>query len=170
MIKVKVIFLVCLLMASSACGYRLASKAELDPVFDNTYVGYQSGGREVAVQVEKQFRTNEINLVSEKDADVIVNVLYERKDREIVAIDSQGKVREYELIMRVGVDAKSATGETYLANQDVRLTRTLLFNIDDVLGNQREQEAIYQEMREDIARLIIYRLQTVSSAAEAEDN
>ena len=166
--RVKVFFLVILLMALSACGFRMAGKAELDPVFDNTYVAYQSGGREVAVQLKKQFRTNEFNLVSKEDADVIVTILYELRDREILAVDGQGKVREYELIMSVGVDAKSAEGKTYLANQNVRLTRSLLFNIDDVLGNQREQEAIYQEMREDIARLIIYRLQAVTPVDNAE--
>ena len=134
MIKVKFTILIILLLTLSACGFRLAGKAELDPVFENTHVGYQSGGS------------------------------------EILAVDAQGKVREFELIMRVGVDAKSAEGETYLANQDIRLTRSILFDINDVLGSQREQEAIYQEMREDISRLIIYRLQTVSSVPTSEDS
>ena len=170
MIKIKFALLIILLVTLSACGFRLAGKAELDPVFENTHVGYQSGGREVAALLERQFRANDINPVAAQAADVIVNILYERRDREILAVDAQGKVREFELIMRVGVDAKSATGETYLANQDIRLTRSILFDINDVLGSQREQEAIYQEMREDISRLIIYRLQTVSSVPTSEDS
>ena len=153
MIKVKFTILIILLLTLSACGFRLAGKAELDPVFENTHVGYQSGGREVAALLERQFRANDINPVAEQVADVIVNILYERRDREILAVDAQGKVREFELIMRVGVDAKSAEGETYLANQDIRLTRSILF-----------------EMREDISRLIIYRLQTVSSVPTSEDS
>ena len=170
MIKVKFAILIILLLTFSACGYQLAGKAELDPVFDNPHVEYQRGGRVVAELLEKQFRANDVNTVSKQDADVIVNILFERRGRKILSVDEQGKVREYELIMTVGLDVKSAEGEAYLAKQNIRLTRSFLFDINDVLGNQREQEAIYQEMREDISRLIIYRLQTVSSVPTSEDS
>ena len=169
MIKIKYAIAIVLLLSLSACGFRMAGKADLDPVFEKTYVGYQGGGREVAALLERQFRANDIKTVPEQEADVIVNILYERRDREILAVDEQGKVREFELIMRVGVVAKSIEGDNYLENQDIRLSRPVLFDINDVLGSQREQEAIYQEMREDISRLIIYRLQTVSSEQTNEN-
>ena len=169
MIKIKIGIVIILLLSLSACGYRMAGKAELDPIFDNPYVGFQRGGRTVAELVESQFRANDIQVVSEKDADVIVNILFERQRQKILSVDEQGKVREYELILTVGMNVKSPEGETYLARQNIRLSRSFLFDINDVLGNQREQLAIYQEMREDISRLIIYRLQTVSSTAILEE-
>ena len=160
--KLKISTIIVLLFALSACGYRLAGKADLDPVFDNTFIGFQSGGREVARLVENQFKANGIKIVAQNEAEVIVDILYERRNREILTVDEQGRVREYELIMRVGVDAKTLDGKKLLPSQDIRLTRDFLFDIDEVLGNDREQGEIYQEMREDIARLIIYRLQAIS--------
>ena len=161
MYRIKIITIIIVLFSLSACGYRLAGKADLDPVFESTYVTYKRGGAAVAELLEKQFRANDIKIVAEKDAAVIVNVLYEQKKQEILSVDEQGKVREYALIMRVGVNAKTVDNKKLMPTQNIRLTRDFIFDIDDVLGKQREAAEIYQEMREDISRLIIYRLQAV---------
>lgn len=147
----------------SACGFHLAGKADLDPVFNNTYVTYKGAGRKMAELVEKQLKANKNDLVGLEEASAIVTVLYERRDRDVLSVDEEGKVREYELILRVGVSVKDAEGEKLIQDQNIRLSRDFLFDIDDVLGKGREQNVIYQEMREDISRLIIYRLQAVST-------
>ena len=66
----------------------------------------------------------------------------------------------------VGVDVRDAEGKKLMKDQNIRLTRDFLFDIDDVLGKGSEENKIYQEMREDVARLILYRLQAVSSEVE----
>ena len=90
-------------------------------------------------------------------------MLYEKKSKDILSVDENGKVREYELILQVGIKLSDADGEVIIRNQEIRLSRDFLFEINDVLGKSSEREQIYQEMREDIARLIIYRLQAISS-------
>ena len=146
----------------SACGFHLAGKADLDPVFNSTYVTYKGAGKEMAQLVEKQLKANKNDLVGLEEASAIVTVLYERRDRDVLSVDEDGKVREYELILHVGVSVKDAEGEKLIRDQNIRLSRDFLFDIDDVLGKGREQNVIYQEMREDISRLIIYRLQAIS--------
>jgi LPS-assembly lipoprotein len=146
----------------SGCGYRLAGKADLDPVFESTHVSYQGRGQAVAQLLEKQFKANKYELVSAEQASAIVEVLYENADRNILAVDEDGKVREYELILSVGVDVKDSEGKQLVSNQQVRLTRDFLFDINDVLGKGSEERAIYQEMRSDAARLILYRLQAIT--------
>ena len=152
----------------SGCGYRLAGKADLDPAFESTHVSYQGHGQAIAKLLERQFEANRYNLVSEKEASVIVDVLYENIDREILSIDDDGKVREYELILSVGVDVRNAEGQRLASNQQVRLTRDFLFDVNDVLGKGSEEQAIYQEMRADAARLILYRLQAITLEVEEE--
>lgn len=146
----------------SGCGYRLAGKADLDPVFESTHVSYQGRGQAMAQLLEKQFEANKYELVSAEQASAIVEVLYENTDREILSVDEDGKVREYELILSVGVDVKDSEGKQLIGNRQVRLTRDFLFDINDVLGKGSEERAIYQEMRADAARLILYRLQAIS--------
>ena len=150
----------------SGCGYHLAGKADLDPVFENSHVSYQNRGRVIAELLEKQFEVNGVNLVSKEEASALVNVLYERREKDILSVDEEGKVREYELILLVGIDVRDVEGNKLMRDQNIRLTRDLLFDIDDVLGKGSEENKIYQEMQEDVARLILYRLQAVSSVVD----
>ena len=161
--KIKLIIIFILAIVVSACGYKLAGKADLDTVFEKTHVAYQGQGYAMAELVELQLEVNENQLVDAKDATAIVNILYERTEREILAVDEEGKVREFELILQIGFNVVDSSGERMMKNQDIRLSRDFLFDINDVIGGSREERLIYQEMREDAARLIIYRLQAISS-------
>jgi len=164
--KLKLLIIVTALAVVSGCGYRLAGKADLDPVFESTHVSYQGRGHAMAELIEKQLEVNQYQLVSAEKATALLEVLYETTDREILSVDEDGKVREYELILSVGVDVKDSEGRKLMRNQEIRLTRDFLFDINDVLGKGSEEQAIYQEMRADAARLILYRLQAVSLEAE----
>ena len=150
----------------SGCGYHLAGKAELDPVFESSYISHKNRGHLIAELLRKQFDVNGIKLVAKEEASALVEVLYERREKDILSVDEEGKVREYELILMVGVDVRDAEGKKLMKDQNIRLTRDFLFDIDDVLGKGSEENKIYQEMREDVARLILYRLQAVSSEVE----
>ena len=150
----------------SGCGYHLAGKAELDPVFESSHISHKNRGHIIAELLRKQFEVNGIKLVAREEASALVEVLYERREKDILSVDEEGKVREYELILMVGVDVRDAEGKKLMKDQNIRLTRDFLFDIDDVLGKGSEENKIYQEMREDVARLILYRLQAVSSEVE----
>ncbi len=163
---VKLLIIVISFALVSGCGYRLAGKADLDPVFESTHVGYKGRGRAMAELLEEQFKANKYELTSAEQATALVEVLYDNTDREILSVDEDGKVREYELILLVGIDVRNAEGKKILNNQKIRLTRDFLFDIDAVLGKSSEERKIYQEMREDVARLILYRMQAVTSEVE----
>ena len=160
---IKIITLLIIVSVLVGCGYKIAGEADLDSVFDKTHVTYQARGKAMAELVEQQLRVNQNELVSAEDASAIVTILYERTEREILALDEEGKVREYELILRVGFSVKDAEGKAMIKNQNIRLSRAYLFDLDNVLGGRLEEKLLYQEMREDASRLIVYRLQAVTS-------
>lgn len=162
MTNLKILVVAVMLMVVSACGYHLAGKADLDPVFEKTHVSYQGRGRAVAELIEKQFQSNKYQIVPAEQASAVVKVLYETTNKEILSLDDDGKVREYELILRVGFNVQDAEGNVLIKNQEVRLSRDFLFEINELLGNVSEEQKIYQEMRADASRLILYRLQAVS--------
>ncbi len=168
MSKVNLLIIVIALSLLSSCGYRLAGKADLDPVFETTHVSYQGRGRLIAELLEDQFKVNKYQLVERDQASAVVDVLYEITERNILALDEEGKVREYELILRVGIEIKDAQGKKLINNQEVRLSRDFLFEINQLLGKSGEERKIYQEMREDASRLILYRLQAISLEVEEE--
>lgn len=159
----KIVLILIAGLGINACGFQLAAKANLDPMFAQTHIDYQIDTAAMADLLAAQFRANDMQLVDITDASAKLKLLYEKKSKEILSVDENGKVREYELILQVGIKLSDADGEVIIRNQEIRLSRDFLFEINDVLGKSSEREQIYQEMREDIARLIIYRLQAISS-------
>jgi len=166
--KILVVIVTALIL--NACGFKLASKADLAPMFDKTSISYEAGADIMADVVISQFKANNIQIVEAEAATAHLTILYETKNKEILSVDENGKVREYELILQIGIHLKDETGKTVIKNQNIRLSRDFLFEIDDVLGKSSEREQIYQEMREDIARLIVYRLQAIKSLQKQDNN
>lgn len=150
------------LLSLSGCGYRLAGKADLDPVFDQTHVAYVGNGKRVADLLEVRLRANEVNLVGREDATAVISILYDYSEKNIQSLDNDGNVREYELVLEVRFDVADSEGKKLLAPQELRLSRDLLFDVNDVLGVQEEERQLYDEMREDAARLVLYRIQAIS--------
>lgn len=163
MYQLKISFIVIVLLLMTACGYRLAGKAELDPIFENTYIAYQGNARLVAELIEKQFKANGYNIVTAEQATAIVDVLYETREKQILSLDEDGKVREYELLLSVGFQVEDDQGKALVSRQQVRLSRDFLFEINELLGKTSEEQQLYQEMRADASRLILYRLQAITS-------
>jgi LPS-assembly lipoprotein len=133
-------------------------------MFDKTSVSHEANADVMANVVISQFKANDIEIVDVESASANLTILYETQNKEILSVDENGKVREYELILQIGIRLEDEKGKVLIKNQNIRLSRDFLFEIDDVLGKTSEREQIYQEMREDIARLIVYRLQAISSS------
>ena len=157
----RTLVLVLIVFSLSACGFRLAGKADLAPQFERTHVSFSGNAKYVSRQLEKQLAANEVELADKDEANVIVHLRYDRKKKKILSVTDSGRAREYELVLNVGFDVKDAEGQTLLAPQNIHLTRDFLFDINDVLGKSEEEKEIYREMRRDAARLIVYRLQSI---------
>lgn len=155
------LLLIFIVLAMSACGFRMAGKADLAPEFDRTHVFYSGSAKYVSSQLRRQLEANEVSLTDKEDANVIVHLRYDRAEKKILSVTDSGRAREYELILDVGFEVKNAEGQMLLGNQNIRLTRDFLFDINDVLGKSEEEKEIYREMRKDAARLIVYRLQSI---------
>ncbi len=152
-----------LVVLLSACGFHMAGPTDLDPVFDKTHVSHMNRGRLMAELVEDQFEANKSSLTNAEEATALVTIQYERTTRDVIAVDEAGKVAEYALILEVGVRVTDAEKKKLLKDQKIRLSRDFLFDVDEVLGKGKEQAIVYQEMREDAARLIIHRLQAIKT-------
>ncbi len=160
--KILLVLVTALLL--NGCGFKLATKADLAPMFDKTSVSHEANADVMANVVISQFKANDIEIVEVESASANLTILYETQNKEILSVDENGKVREYELILQVGIRLEDEKGKVLIKNQNIRLSRDFLFEIDDVLAKTSEREQIYQEMREDIARLIVYRLQAITSS------
>lgn len=156
------VFMTVFMMVFSSCGYKMAGSGEFSSSLENTSVQAAVSSRELVRYIEKHLKSNEINIVGINEASAIINILNEQTDRVVLSLDNDGKVREFELILKVTYDVKRAD-DTYMLNeQEISLNRDFVFNKTNLLGSDEEQQEVFSEMRNDAAKVIVFRLQKIS--------
>ena len=146
-----------------SCGFHLAGTGEFSDSLQNTSVQGVATSRELLNMIERTLKSNQINVVEPEQATALVNILSEEIEKVVLTVDSDGKAREYELILRVSFDVKGLDNSYLLNEQNIQLNRDFVFNKSDLLGANEEEQQLFNEMRDDAARLIVYRLQSISN-------
>ena len=144
------------------CGFHLAGSGDFSSSLDNTSVQSAASSRELVRLIEKNLKSNQINVVGIDQATALINILFEETEKVVLTVDSDGKAREYELILKVTFDAKRPDKSFLLREQSISLNRDFVFDKSDLLGANEEEQQLFSEMRRDAAKLIVYRLQTIS--------
>jgi LPS-assembly lipoprotein len=90
-------------------------------------------------------------------ADAVLHILRENSEKVILSLNSQGRVREYQLRYLVSYRVTRTQGGEYLPPATVILTRDMTFN-DQVLSKEGEEAMLYREMRTDFVQQLMRRM------------
>lgn len=101
-------------------------------------------------------------------ADAVLSILSEQQEKVILSLNTQGRVREYQLRYRVMYRVSSPKGVDFVPPTAALLTRDITFN-DQVLAKEAEEAQLYREMRADLVQQIIRRLGTAKPIAVANE-
>ncbi len=156
------IYLFVLLNMLYACGFQLAGSGNFSSSLDKSSVQSAASSQDLARLVEKNLKTNQIDIVAVEQATALINILHEKTEKVVLTLDSDGKALEYELILQVSFDVKNPDNSYLLREQSISLNRDFLFDKRDLLGSNEEAQRLFDEMRSDVAKLIVYRLQTIT--------
>ena len=143
------------------CGFHLAGQGEFSSELKNTHIQGSSSSNEMLRLLEKNLRYNQINVVDAENATALLRILNEETEKEVLTVDSDGKAREYELLLRITFEVKRSDNTILLKPQEIDLNRDFVFDKRDLLGANEEELELFNEMRNDAAKLIVYRLQTI---------
>lgn len=147
----------------TGCGFHLAGTGQLSSDLDNVSVQSVSPNHELVHLIEKRLKSNRVNVVETDQATVFINVLHEETAKVVLTLDSDGKAREYELVLTVTFDVRRPDDSYMLDEQKISLNRDFVFNKNDLLSASQEEQQLFSEMRSDAAKSIIYRLQTIKN-------
>jgi len=143
------------------CGFHLAGEGNFATELNNTHIQSTSSSKEMLRLLEKNLRSNQINVVEAESATALLRILNEETEKVVLTVDSDGKAREFELLLRITFEVKRADNTVLLDKQVIDLSRDFVFDKSDLLGTNEEELELYSEMRNDAAKLIVYRLQTI---------
>ena len=157
----KLVSLLLVLSLINNCGFHLAGEGEFSSEIKNTHVRAQSSSKELVRLLEKNLRSNHVNIVDAESATALLQILSEETERVVLTLDNVGKAREYELLLKITFEVKRPDNSILLEPQIIDLNRDFVFNKSDLLGANEEEQELFSEMRNDAAKLIVYRLQTI---------
>lgn len=143
------------------CGFHLAGEGTFARELSNTHIQSTSSSNEMLRLLEKNLRSNQINVVTAESATALLRILHEETEKVVLTVDNDGKAREFELLLRITFEVKRADKTVLLDQQVIDINRDFVFDKSDLLGANEEEQALLSEMRNDAAKLIVYRLQTI---------
>ena len=154
-----------LALALAACGFQLRGTASLP--FDKLYVPPSAGGIVLDLKRNIQAGTRTTVVDDPKTADALLEFSQELREKLILSLAANGRVREYQLRYSVGFRVHDGKGGEFLPSNLLRLTRDVTFNDSDVLSKETEEQLLYRDMQVDMVQQIMRRLATAQTPKAA---
>ncbi len=148
------------LASFSGCGFQLRGQAPLP--FRRLYSGFARNSA-IGAELRSLIRVSSDTVVVDRvdDADARLEVLLERREREIIAFSSTGRPREFQLRLRLRFRLLDARGAEWLGPTELLLRREIVSTDIDVVSKQQEEEMLHREMEADAVQQLLRRLAAV---------
>ena len=151
--------LVALLVAG--CGFRLRGRQNFN--FTTLAIMPNPGGA-VAVELRRTLE-NQVQLLAAgvpvTQAQVVLDILQEQREKTVVGINSTGQVRQFELRIRVKFRVRSGDGKELVPESEIVQQLDISFNESAVLAKEAEETLLYRNMQTDIVQQLMRRLATI---------
>ncbi|MHB1231425.1 MAG: LPS-assembly lipoprotein LptE [Burkholderiales bacterium] len=145
------------MLGLGACGFQLRGNAALP--FESVYI---EGGQDIVVDLERAIRPTATKVTTRaQDAQVILQILGESREKRILSLNSAGRVSEFTLLYRVNFKVSDKRGRELLSPQQIELRRDITFNDSEILAKESEEALLYHDMQTDAVQQIIRRLGAV---------
>ncbi len=153
--------------ALSGCGFQLRQAG--DYPFKSLFAGF-SVTSPFGAELSRQLRgTGRIELLTDprqaQQADVILDILQEQRQRVVVGTNASGQVRELQLRMTVKFRLRTPAGVEWIEPLELYQQRDLSFNETAALSKEIEEAMLYRDMTSDIVQQIVRRLSRLKPPA-----
>ena len=149
----------------SACGFALrkapdfAFKTLFSPLSEGSVLGVElKRSLEASGSVVVLTDARQLN-----DADVVLDVLAEQREKTVVGLNAAGQVREFQLRIRFKFKLRTPKGKELIAETEILQQRDISFNESAVLAKEAEEGLLYRDMQSDIVQQIMRRLASIQS-------
>lgn len=156
--------LLALLLAS--CGFQLRGAADLP--FDTLYLPGATSG--IALELKRNIQSGSATRVVDdpQAAQARLEFSEETRSKEILALSSAGRVREYRLVYRVGFRVGDGKGNDFVPPSTVTLTRDITYDDAVALAKETEEQQLFRDMQADMVQQIMRRVSAVRVPGAAD--
>ncbi|WP_341676186.1 LPS assembly lipoprotein LptE [Niveibacterium sp. SC-1] len=146
-----------LVFALAACGFHVRGAQSLP--FDSIYLGlgyYDEMGADLRRQIAANGSTRIVDDL--KDAQVQMQVVANTREKIILSLNTDGKVREYQLRQRFVFKVVDTKGREVIPANEINVRRDMTFDDAQVLAKQQEEVLLYRDMQNDVVQQLLRRL------------
>jgi LPS-assembly lipoprotein len=142
------------------CGFHLRRNADLP--FATLYSGFAPGSALGEEFRRELLRTTSTKLVTKREeAQVVLQVLGETRERDIVAYSAVGRPREYELRLRLQFRATGPEEREFIPASEIILRRDISAADNQLTARVDEEALLYRDMQKDMVQQLLRRLATI---------
>ena len=149
--------------ALAGCGFRLRSSGDF--AFRSLYPNV-SATSPLGTELRRNLLgTGQLRLIDDPQqiaqADVVLDLLGESRERVVVGLNASGQVRELQLRLTVRFRLRSPAGLAWIESLELQQQRDLSFTETAALSKEIEEAMIFRDMQTDLVQQIMRRLAAV---------
>ena len=143
----------------SACGFQLRGVAKLP--FETMYVE-ASDTSPVGNDLRRALKSNVRLTNSAAEAQAVVQLLGETREKIILSLSGGGRVREYQLRMRVSFRVYGPNNKELLVPTELVLLRDLSYDDTQILAKESEEALLFRDIQNDAVQQIMRRVSAIN--------
>lgn len=149
----------------AACGYQLRDQASLPPEMVQTQIVVDDPNSLLVRRVRTLLEQNGVRVVSGESATAILEIPTNDSVTSVLTIGDTARVQEYRVSHTVQFRLLDAGGREMLGLQTLSQSREIKFDDERILAASREDEYLRRDLAENLARLLVSRLESVSAGS-----
>lgn len=152
------LLLIAVLAVLAGCGFHLRGEANLP--FTTLFVSMPEGspvGEDIKRAVTVGTKTKIVDKAA--DAEAVLLVLGESREKIILSLSVAGRVNEYLLRYRFSFKVSDGKGHDFLPPNEIILTREQIYNDTQVLAKETEENLLYRDMQRDMVQQLLRRVE-----------
>ena len=155
MIAVRALASLVLIALLAGCGFQIRGQANLP--FSTFYLP-PTGGLMVELRRNVAAGTQTKLVTDTKEAEAVFTLLHEIREKVILSLDTNGRVREFQLRYKVGFQVTNPKGGSFIEPSEIYLTRDVSFNDSQILAKESEEGLLYRDMQTDMVQQLVRRI------------
>lgn len=156
----------------AGCGFHLRGVGSGNLPYKTMHIALPDTA-EVNIWLQRYIKASgSTTIVDEaKEADAIFQQLSDTRQKTILSVNAQGRVREYRLQLDYRFRVVNQKGQVLVPANEINLSRDITFDDSNVLAKDLEEGLLWRDMNNDLVNQIMRRLSIIKPKnPDAEDD
>lgn len=146
----------------TGCGFHLRGTQSGNLPYKSLFIALPETA-EVRIWLERYINASGNTEIANdaKSSEAIFQQLTDSRNKTILSVNAQGRVREYRLQMSYKFRVVNQKGQILVPSNEISLTRDISFDDSNVLAKDLEEGLLWRDMNNDLVNQIMRRLSIV---------